>query len=113
MTRRNFSRKTLAKGFLRAGGKCELCQAKLKTGEGIGDHILPDALGGDPTLENLQIICSVCDKAKTKNDVRQIRKADRQRDKHTGAAKSKNPMPGSRRSKFKRRFDGKVVLRDA
>jgi 5-methylcytosine-specific restriction protein A len=111
MTRRNFSRKTLAEGFLRAGGKCQLCQAKLKTGEGIGDHILPDALGGDPTLENLQIICSVCHKAKTRNDVRQIRKANRQRDKYTGAAKSKNPMPGSRASRWKRKMSGEVVER--
>lgn len=113
MTRKNFPRKILAEGFLRAGGCCENpdCGAKLKVGEGEGDHILPDALGGETTLENLQILCRICHKDKTKQDVSQIRKADRQRDKFTGAKKTRNPLPGSKSSRWKRKMNGEVVER--
>lgn len=115
MPRREFSRKIRAAVFLRANGCCENpeCGARLKTGEGIYDHVLPDALGGEPTEENCKLICATCNKAKTADDVRRIRKADRQRDKHTGAFKrSSRPMPGSKRSRFKKKMDGSVVLRD-
>lgn len=114
MSRREFPRKVRAEVFLRAGGRCESqeCGAKLKTGEGHYDHILPDALGGEPTADNCQLLCKVCHGAKTKEDVGRIRKADRQRDKHTGAHKgSSNPLPGSRASKWKRKMNGEVVRR--
>lgn len=96
MTRLNFSRKTLREGHVRANGRCEKCGAALKPGEGEGDHILPAELGGEPTLANLQILCRVCHKAKTADDVRRIRKADRARDKASGAMKSKGPPIQSR-----------------
>ena len=109
MSRQEFPRKVLAQGFLRAGGCCEKCHARLKTGESEGDHILPCALGGDNSLENLQILCKVCHKEKTKNDVRSVRKADRQRDKYTGAKTSTSrPIPGSKRSGIRKRMNGTV-----
>lgn len=109
MKRREFSRKIRAAAILRAGGRCEACMAKLKVREGEVDHILPDALGGEPTLENAQVLCSVCHKAKTADDVRRVRKADRQRDKHTGAFKaSSRPIPGSKASGIRKRMDGSV-----
>lgn len=114
MARREFSRKVRAVVFLRANGCCELpeCKAKLKTGEGHYDHILPDALGGEPTVENCQLICNECHKAKTRDDVRQIRKADRQRDKHNGTFKRKSrPMPGTKASGIRKRMDGTVEYR--
>lgn len=83
--RRDFPRKIKAQAILRANGCCEKCSAKLKVGEAEVDHVLPDALGGEPVLSNAEVLCSHCHKAKTGDDVRRIRKADRQRDRHTGA----------------------------
>lgn len=92
MARVEFSRKVRAAVFLRAGGHCEnaTCRAKLKLGEGQYDHILPCILGGEATVENCQLICTVCHKAKTADDIRRTRKADRMRDKHTGAARKQS-----------------------
>lgn len=84
-TRKAFSRKVKKAIIDRASGKCEACDAPLKPGEGEVDHVLPDALGGKPEASNGRLICRVCHKAKTACDVRRIRKADRQRDKATGA----------------------------
>ena len=86
MTNRlEFSRKTRAAIIARAKGLCEKCQAVLKPGEGEVDHILPCALGGEPTIANGRLICRVCHNEKTASDIRQIRKSDRQRDKATRA----------------------------
>jgi 5-methylcytosine-specific restriction enzyme A len=87
MIRLEFNRKTRAAIIDRAAGKCEKCAAFLKTGEGEIDHILPCALGGEPTVANGRLICRPCHKEKTAADVRQIRKSDRQRDKATRAVR--------------------------
>ncbi|MEZ2410494.1 HNH endonuclease [Bosea sp. RCC_152_1] len=87
--RREFSRKTRAQAFERSKGHCEACGAHLMPGKFRYDHILPDALGGEPTLENCKVQCVTCDAPKTAADVTRIRKADRQRDKHTGAYERK------------------------
>lgn len=93
MSRAEFPRKVRAAVFLRAGGCCEACGAKLKTGEGEVDHVLPCALGGEATEANARLLCRVCHTAKTADDIRSIRKADRVRDKHTGAwPKSRRPL---------------------
>lgn len=84
--RQEFSRRTRAAVFLRAMGCCEACGARLKTGEGEIDHILPCALGGEATLENARLICRVCHRDKSASDIKVVRKADRQRDKYTGAS---------------------------
>lgn len=89
MPRREFTRKIKAAAFLRCGGLCEGCGARLKTGEAEYDHELPDALSGPATLENCKVLCKVCHKAKTPDDIRRIRKADRQRDRHNGAIVAK------------------------
>lgn len=87
--RLEFSRKTRAAIIERAGGYCESCKAALKPGESEIDHRLPCALGGEPTVANGRLLCKVCHKAKTASDVRSIRKADRVRDKSTGAKRPK------------------------
>ncbi|WP_366142407.1 HNH endonuclease signature motif containing protein [uncultured Roseibium sp.] len=112
MPRLEFTRKTRAKAFERASGRCEKCSAKLKTGEAEYDHILPAELEGDNDLQNCQVLCRICHREKTTRDVQGIRKADRQRDSFSGAKKPKGrPLPGSRNSKFKRKMDGTVVPR--
>ncbi len=93
--RREFSRKTKAFVALRAGGKCEKCQANLKVGAGEYDHVLAAALGGDNSPDNCQLICTPCHRGpdgKTVQDVRRIRKSDRQRDKHSGAFKKRTAL---------------------
>lgn len=89
MARLEFSRKTKAAIIARANGKCEKCEAVLKAGEGEVDHILPCALGGEPTIANGRLLCRVCHKEKTATDVRAVRKSDRQRDKASGAIRPK------------------------
>lgn len=93
--RLEFSRKTRAAVIARAAGKCELCSAALKTGEGEVDHILPCALGGEPTIANGRLLCRVCHKQKSASDVRQVRKSDRQRDRQTGAIRPAGKLRGA------------------
>jgi len=92
MTRRNFSRKIKAAAIERAAGHCEKCTAILKPGEAEVDHVLPDVLGGEPTLINAQVLCRLCHAEKTAGDIRRTRKADRQRDKASGAVRPKQSI---------------------
>lgn len=93
MARREFPRKVMSDAWDRCGGKCERCSTKLFPGKYQYDHILPDALGGEPTLENCAVLCTNCHGEKTaKSDVPTIRKSDRVRDKHRGAVR-RSPRP--------------------
>lgn len=80
MSRREFPKGVKAKAAARCGGHCEVCGARLTTAGYHYDHIVPDGLGGEPTLENCQVLCLVCHKAKThREDNPRMQKADRQR----------------------------------
>jgi 5-methylcytosine-specific restriction endonuclease McrA len=96
MPRDEFSRKVKAEIVARAAGKCERCGAVLKKGEGHCDHILPDILGGPNKAANGQLLCVPCHKTKSDDDIRRVRKADRQRDKATGAGRTKKAPPQER-----------------
>jgi 5-methylcytosine-specific restriction protein A len=96
--RKNFSEAILNARFKHAGGVCEWideetklrCAIVLKPGHGKnwhGDHDTPDALGGQPTFENCRCLCIYHHGLKTKEDVKRIRKADRQASAVTGATK--------------------------
>jgi 5-methylcytosine-specific restriction endonuclease McrA len=113
--RAEFDRKTKRDAFLRAGGKCERCTAKLFPGNVEFDHALPCALGGDNSLANCVCLCRTCHRTlKTPEDIRRIRKADRQQSRNLGIRKAKGrPMPGSRASGLRKRMDGTVERRDA
>lgn len=100
----NFTRKQKAEIALRAGGCCEKCGARLKAGEGDADHVLPVELGGESEISNGQWLCRPCHKGKTADDVRAIRKSDRQRDKHSGAVR-----PGGFNKRFRRKMNGDVI----
>lgn len=93
MARREFTRKVKQAAYERAAGKCERCSAVLKQREGEVDHILPDVLGGEPVLANAMVLCRQCHKDKTATDIKRTRKADRQRDKATGAIRPKAKIP--------------------
>ncbi len=108
MARREFSAKVKAAAFDRAGGHCQGCTAFLYPGKFTYDHVLPDWLGGEPTLANCQVICSACDKQKThKEDQPRIAKAKRQRAAHIGA----KPKPRPWSTKYRKKVSGEIVLR--
>ena len=57
--------------------KCEGCGIALRPGGIFYEHMDPDGLGGEPTLENCQVRCAVCKEAKDKIDNAIMAKADR------------------------------------
>jgi 5-methylcytosine-specific restriction endonuclease McrA len=111
MARREFSRKIKAAALARAAGKCEKCSAALKPREGEVDHILPDILGGEPVLANAQVLCRQCHAEKSADDLRRTRKADRARDKATGAIRPKQTIksPGFPKPERQRGIDKGVL----
>lgn len=113
MPRRRWSTRDRAKAFADNHGICGICEQKI---DGVRDrwdldHVVPLALGGDDVLENMEPVHAVCHRAKTRGDVGRIAKAKRSEARHTGAKRSRNPLPGSRDSRFKRKIDGTVERR--
>lgn len=99
MSRSEFSRKTKQAALERSGYRCEAsgpryalkpgqrCNCHLSLGVQF-DHDVPDQLGGGNGLTNCRAICIQCHKLKTKRDIQQIRKSDRQRDKASGVIRA-------------------------
>ena len=77
--RREFPNKIKLAAWDRCGGHCEVpwCNVKLHPGRFTYDHRNPDYFGGDPTLENCQVICRDCDRKKTGRDSSDIAKSRR------------------------------------
>lgn len=122
MTRREFDRKTRAAIIHRATNKaghvvCEGCGLVLGKKPFEVDHTIPEALVMDKsrplTAADGKLLGKACCHApKTAEDIRRIRKADRQRDRHTGAMrKTSRPLPGSRASGWKQKLSGEWVRR--
>ena len=101
--RREFPAKVKVAAFDRAQGRCEECTVEIRPGNGPEyDHRIPDALGGEPVLDNCAVLCRSCHGAKTaREDVPRIAKAKRVAAKHIGA-RPKTRMPY-------RRFNGEIV----
>jgi 5-methylcytosine-specific restriction endonuclease McrA len=90
---------------------CEGCGLRI-VGVPEYDHIKPDGLGGEPTLENCAVLCGKCHRIKTHEEDRPVMaKADRQMKAHAGVKRTSRPMPGSRASRWKRTLDGRTVER--
>jgi 5-methylcytosine-specific restriction enzyme A len=108
--RKSFTASQRLKIFLAEDGRCHICGLKIAPGEPWQvDHIKPLGLGGcDEHVAPAHIDCHA---GKTRQDVAIMRKADRQGKKHLGLKKSRNPLPGSRGSKFRKRMDGTVEIR--
>lgn len=101
------------KVFERAKGTCWVCFRRIQIGEKwIVEHLRPLGLGGTDDDENLGVTHLTCAQEKTKGDMQAISKAKRSKIKAYGMkSPAKNPMPGSKASKWKRRMDGTVVPR--
>lgn len=89
--RREFSKQVRRDAFMRANGRCEghpygeRCPVKLRVGRFHYDHDIPDALGGEPTLENCVVLCLACHKEKTgSRDIPAIAKTKRIQDREIG-----------------------------
>jgi len=102
--RREFSKQIKRDAFARCNGHCEGagCGAKLFVGDHHYDHIVPDGLGGEPTLDNCQVLCKACHGEKTrKRDVPAIAKTKRIQDRQKG-------IKAPRKITSWRRFDGSI-----
>lgn len=109
--RREFPDKVKVAAFERAGGRCEKCGARLFVGKFHYDHRIPDAMGGTPTLDNCDVLCTPCHGEKThRHDVPDIAKVKRIRAKHIGARKP-STFPGGRNSPWKMKIGGRAERR--
>jgi hypothetical protein len=120
---RSFSKPTKRAALERSGGKCEArgdlyglpaqitCGASLAYGVEF-DHFILWANSRDSSLDNCLAVCPSCHRFKTANhDTPKAAKTKRQADKHSGIRTTRNPLPGSKASKWKRKMDGSVVRR--
>lgn len=57
--------------------QCEGCGNELRSGGVFYEHMDPDGLGGEPTLENCQVRCGNCKVKKDKTDNKIMATADR------------------------------------
>lgn len=113
MPRFEFSRKDRREIHLRANGHCEGCGAMLKPGEGEYDHRIAQGYGGENVVENGQLLCRVCHKAKTARDKAITEKTKRRRDKHTGVyVKHSHPLPGTKASGVRKKMNGTIERRE-
>lgn len=94
MSRSEFKAPVRQKAWNRCAGRCEGCTAKLFPGRFHFDHVMPDGLGGEPTLENCAVLCVNCHHYKTTEVDRPImQKADNVKKKHLGLKPTKRPFP--------------------
>lgn len=99
--------------FERHGGVCHLSGRKIRPGEKWEvEHVLAISLGGENRESNMAPALVGPHKAKTASDRKQKAHNDRIRKRHLGIRKP-SKMAGSRDSKWKRKMNGQVVLRDA
>jgi len=116
--RKEFSRRVKALAFKRCCDEkgvphCQGCGVVLVAGNVAFDHDQADGLGGDNSLENCKVLCiKTCHAKKTLTQDNPImQKADRVFKKTFSIAKSRNTMPGSRNSPWKKTMTGKIIRR--
>lgn len=120
---RYFSKEVKRQALARAQGKCEAvgplyglpegvrCNANL----GMGfdwDHVVAWSISGDSGADNCACICRPCHRFKsTKHDTPRAAKTKRQADKANGIRNDRGRMAGGKKSRFKKKLDGTVVMR--
>lgn len=124
MSRREFTKATKRAALERSGLLCEAvgawyglepgqrCNAPLGYGVEF-DHIDLDANSKDNSLENCAAVCPKCHGFKTRHhDIPVAAKTLRQQDKARGIrGRSRNPIPGSKASGWKKPMYGPAVRR--
>ena len=99
--------------FERCSGVCHISGIKIRPGDKWDmDHVLSLVNGGENREANLAPALSTEHRKKTAQDVAQKSKDNRVRAKHLGIHRPKSVMPGAKASRYKKKLDGSVVLRD-
>lgn len=120
---RIFTKPVKREALARSGRRCEAtgptyglpdgirCSADLGYGVEF-DHIILWANSRDSSISNCLCVCPRCHRYKTTtHDTPKAAKTVRQRDKHDGIKNDRQPMAGSRKSRWKRTLDGRTVER--
>lgn len=90
---------------------CENCGIALTAGNTIFEHVQPDGLGGEATLDNCKVFCrkSCAARKTTEDDNPVMQKADRQLKHAFGIRNRKGrPLSGSKASGIRKRMSGAV-----
>ncbi len=100
-----------AKLFLERGGRCHKCGRKLGPADKwIAEHIIALSSGGTNAWSNWGITCAWCLPAKNAEDAAKVAKGRAIAVAHIVPTdqrmKRGPPLPGSRRSKWKRKMNG-------
>lgn len=113
MKRRHFTAQQNIKFFLAHNGLCHICGGKIDAvrEKWEREHVIPLALGGADDEANMRPAHAVCHRNKTNADLASVAKAKRNEAKHFGAKTTRNPIPGSKASGWKRKMDGTVERR--
>lgn len=114
MTRRRITTKMRVLIFEAAQGVCDICGGKiLASDKWEASHRIPLMAGGPDDMSNLFPAHFKCHREQTaKVDIPLVAKVTRIRQKNMGAkAPSRNPLPGSKASGWRRKMDGTVVPR--
>ncbi|MBL4940338.1 MAG: HNH endonuclease [Colwellia sp.] len=122
--RTNFSKATKVGALKRCGGKCEVhrldsscCGDIPDSCENIAkelDHIFPDALGGDVSLENSAYLCRECHFQKTRSDRKYMARRNKHvvnRDRPDKKGPKQKMVSRPFNKAFKKKFDGTVERR--
>ena len=65
-TSRNINWRLRALVLMRDGARCQFCGAEARNGANLQvDHVIPWSKGGETILENLQILCHICNIGKS------------------------------------------------
>ena len=98
--------------FERFNGICQITKRKIRAGDAWAvDHVVPLADGGAHSETNLVPVLEIAHRQKTSAENTSRAKVRAIKAKHIGIRTTRNPMPGSRASRFKRRMDGTVEQR--
>lgn len=114
--RRSLTDHQRAEFFLSRGGKCACCTRRIMGGELWHlDHIIALENGGTNDPSNLQVLCANCHKTKTKDDHGKAAKSRSVAVAHivptSQRQKRGKPMPGTKRSGWRKKIDGTVERR--
>jgi len=93
---------------------CPDCGQPIRDGQVVHfDHAVPLIDGGKHAESNLRAIHDrPCHRIKTAREAMERAEARSHQKRSYGIKRSRNPMPGSRASKFKRHMDGTISRRD-
>jgi hypothetical protein len=125
VTRREFSPATKREAYARSRGLCECyrvpplnrpngCGVKLISGSIFYEHIVPDNIAQDSSLENCAVLTRTCWREKTDSyDRKIIAKSNHSRDRNRGIARAfrSRPIIGTKRSGWKHYMAGEWVRR--